>query len=105
VHTFGFAPVQTPAWHVSVCVHPLPSLQLAPSVLAGFEQAPVLALHVPASWHWSLAVHTFGFAPVQTPAWHVSVCVHALPSLQLLPSGLLVGAEHVPVAALQVPAT
>jgi hypothetical protein len=33
----------------------------------------------------------------------VSVCVHALPSLHALPSGLA-GFEQVPVAGLQVPA-
>jgi hypothetical protein len=41
---------------------------------------------------------------VHEPAWHVSVCVHALPSLHEAPS-LLFGFEHVPVAGLQVPAS
>jgi hypothetical protein len=35
----------------------------------------------------------------------VSVCVHALPSLQLLPLVAFVGVEHTPVDGLQVPAT
>jgi hypothetical protein len=38
------------------------------------------------------------------PLWQVSVCVHALPSLQALPSGFA-GFEHMPVAGLHVPAT
>ena len=46
----------------------LPSLQTVPFAAAGFEQAPVVVLQVPAVWHWSLAVQVFGFAPVHTPA-------------------------------------
>jgi len=37
------------------------------------------------------------------PAWHVSVCVQALPSLHAVPFGAL-GFEQVPVAGSQVPA-
>jgi hypothetical protein len=55
--------------HVSVFVQALPSLQAAP-VATGFDQAPVLVLHVPAVWHWSLAVHVTGFDPVHVPLWH-----------------------------------
>ena len=49
--TQGFpAPaVHTPVWQTSGCVHPLPSLQLVPSVAFGFEQAPVEVLQVPAT--------------------------------------------------------
>src|SRR5437667_352120 len=72
--------------------------------LAGFEHVPVAGLQVPASWHWSCAVQLTGFAPVQVPAWHVSVCVQASPSLQAAPLGLA-GLEHAPVAGLQVPAS
>jgi hypothetical protein len=103
VHVTAFAPVQVPDWQVSVCVHAFPSLQLTPSAFAGFEHRPVPVLHVPAVWHWSLAVHVTGFAPVQVPVWHVSVCVHAFPSLQLLPSDFA-GFEQTPVPVLQVPA-
>jgi len=87
VQTTGFDPVQTPVWQVSVCVHAFPSLHAVPLAAFGFEQTPVDVLQVPATWHGSLAVQTTGFEPVQTPLWHVSVCVHALPSLQLVPSG------------------
>ena len=59
---------------------------------------------MPATWHWSLAVQTTGFAPVQVPAWQVVVCVQALPSLQAVPLGAF-GFEQTPVAGLQVPAT
>jgi hypothetical protein len=30
-------------------------------------------------------VQTTGFEPAQTPAWQVSLCVHALPSLHAVP--------------------
>jgi hypothetical protein len=43
--------VQAPAWHVSVCVHELPSLHDVPSVFAGFEHTPVPVLQTPAEWH------------------------------------------------------
>jgi hypothetical protein len=104
VHVTGFAPVQVPAWHESVWVHALPSLHAAPFARFGFEQEPLAGLHVPATWHWSSGVHVTGFAPVQVPAWQVSVWVHALPSLQAEPSDLL-GFEQVPFAGLHVPAS
>src|SRR5580658_5965346 len=81
----GLDPVQVPDWHVSVCVHALPSLQLVPLLAAGFEHTPVLGLQVPATWHWSSAVQRTGFAPVQSPFWQVYdwsqrfVPVHAVP--------------------------
>src|SRR5947207_1635284 len=49
--TTGFVPTQAPAWQVSVCVQPLPSLQVAPSALLGLEQVPLAGSQVPASWH------------------------------------------------------
>ena len=102
VHTTGFEPVHVPLWQVSVWVQALPSLQAVPFGLAGLEQVPFAGLHVPASWHWSDAVHITGFDPMQMPVWQVSVCVQALPSLQLAPSALS-GFEHTPVAGLHVP--
>ena len=44
------------------------------------------------------------FVPVHVPAWQVSLCVQALPSLQLVPL-VAFGFEHTPVVVLQVPAT
>jgi hypothetical protein len=102
--TTGFAPAQTPAWQVSVCVHASLSLQAVPSAIAGFEHWPVAGLHVPATWHWSDAVQTTGFAPVHTPLSQVSLCVQASPSLQAVPSAAT-GFEHCPSAGLHVPAT
>src|SRR5439155_15568690 len=68
------------------------------------EHRPVAVLQVPATWHWSEAVQTTGFEPVQLPLWQVSVCVQALPSLHAVPL-LAIGLAHWPVAVLQVPAT
>jgi hypothetical protein len=104
VQTTGFAPVHVPVWHVSVCVQALPSLQPEPSALGGSEHSPVPVLHVPASWHWSLAVQTTEVPAWQLPDWQVSPSVQALPSLQPDPSALG-GSEHSPVPALHVPAS
>ena len=57
---------------------------------------------MPTSWHWSWAVQVTGFVPVQMPAWHVSVRVHALSSSHVAPLGFA-GFEHVPVDGLHVP--
>jgi len=104
VQLTGLLPVHIPLWQVSVCVQVLPSLQLAPSGLAGFEHVPVVGSQVPATWHWSEAVQVTGFAPAHVPPWQVSVWVQALPSLQLAPLGLA-GFEHVPIVGSQVPAS
>jgi len=104
VHVMGLEPVQTPVWHVSVCVQALASSHAVPFGAFGFEQAPVAGSHVPATWHWSLAVHVTGLEPVHVPAWQLSVCVHASPSLHAVPFGAL-GFEQLPVAGSQVPAT
>src|SRR5208283_4637668 len=77
--------VQTPAWH-EFRSQGLPSLQVVPSGAAGLEHVPLPGSHVPATWHWSLAVHAIGFEPVQVPLTQESLRVHALPSLQLVPS-------------------
>ncbi len=45
-----------------------------------------------------------GFTPVQVPASHVSVRVHASPSSQVVPFGFA-GLEHAPVDGLHVPAS
>lgn len=103
VHVTGFDPVQTPVWHVSVCVHALPSLHVVPFDAVGFEHVPVEGLHVPATWHWSLAVHVTGFDPVHTPAAHAYVCSQRFVPVHVVPS-VTVGFEHVPVDGVHVPA-
>ena len=82
----------------------LGDVQLVPSAAAGFVHCPVVGLHVPATWHVSDAVHTTGFVPMQTPAWQLSVRVHAFPSLHVVPFAAA-GFVHTPVAGLHVPAT
>src|SRR5438093_8740043 len=77
----GFAPQQTPPTQVSVWVHALPSLHVAPSAFVGFEHWPVAGWQGPASWHWSWALHA-AVLPGQVPPWQVSLCVQLSPSLQ-----------------------
>lgn len=45
----------------------MPSLQVVPFAAVGFEHVPLLGLQVPATWHWSSAVHAMGFEPVHVP--------------------------------------
>src|SRR5437867_2047535 len=99
----GLPPVQTPAWQMSVRVQALPSLHAMPSGFAGFEQVPFEGLHVPAAWHWSIAVQTTGGPLWLAPALQVSVSVQALSSVQVRPSGVP-GFEQRPVEGLQAPA-
>src|SRR5437762_2032451 len=104
VQMTGLAPMQLPAWQVSVCVQASPSEQALPSALSGLEQERNAGAQGPAACHWSRAAHTTGFVPVQGPAWQVSVWVQASPSTQALPSALS-GLEQTPLAGSQVPAT
>src|SRR5262245_59460922 len=82
--TIRFAPVQSPALQVSLWVQALPSVLVVTSLFRGLEQVPLAGSQVPATWHWSRAVQTIGFAPTQAPAWQVSVWVQASPSEQAL---------------------
>jgi hypothetical protein len=103
-HATGFDPAHPPCWQVSTWVQAFPSSQVVPFAFGGLVQKPSSGLQVPAMWHWSCAVHTTGFAPVQSPAWQLSVCVHGLPSSQELPS-TRAGFEHAPLFGSQAPAT
>jgi hypothetical protein len=100
----GDAPVHVPAWQVSACVHRFPSLHTVPLDLAGLEQIPEDGSQLPATWHWSDALHVTALEPVQLPAWQVSVCVQAFPSLQVVPLAAT-GLEHAPEEGSHVPAT
>jgi hypothetical protein len=84
-------------------VQALPSLHPVPSGAVGLEQVPLAGSQAPTVWQASLAEQVTGLDPVQAPDWHVSVWVHALPSLQAVPFGAA-GFEQ-PVAGSQVPAT
>jgi len=96
--------VHAPELHWSVCVQALPSLHALPSLFTGFEHAPLVGSQLPATWHWSEAAQSTGFAPKHVPALHWSVCVQALPSLHALPS-LFTGFEQAPLVGSQLPAT
>jgi hypothetical protein len=72
---------QAPLWQAWFAPHGVPG------AASGFEQVPVVELHVPATWHASNAVHVTGFEPTHAPAWHVSSSVHASPSLHAVPDG------------------
>lgn len=85
VHVTGFEPMQVPLRQESVCVQRFPSLQVVPFAAEGFEHTPVLGLHVPATWHGSIAVQTTVAPAVQTPAWHMSFESQRLPSLHAAP--------------------
>src|SRR5438309_455197 len=97
-------PAQTPALQRSPSVLASPSSHGVPSGVTGFEQVPVSGSQVPASWHWSWAVHIAAMPAVHAPPWQVSVAVQALWSSHAAPSVLL-GFEHSPVAGLHVPAS
>jgi len=69
-------------------VQALPSLQLEPLALGGFEQVPVSGSQVPATWHWSLAVQTIGSPSLHArlPGSQLSTPLQALPSSQFAPT-------------------
>src|SRR5438046_1477007 len=103
LQTTDVLPVQVPAWHVSVCMHAFPSSHGVRTRVVEVEHAPVAGSHTPAAWHWSAALQPTGVLPVQVPAWHVSVCVHAFPSSHGVPSRFM-ELEHAPVAGSHTPA-
>jgi hypothetical protein len=103
-HVTGLPPTQLPLWHVSVSVQAFASLHVAPFAATGFEQVPLVGSHVPATWHWSDAVHVTVLPATQLPAWQVSFFVQALPSLHVVPFAAA-GFEHAPLVGSQVPTT
>ena len=84
-------------------MHALPSEQVVPLAATGFEHWPVLALHVPAVWQESIAVHVTGLDPMHAPFWHVSVCVQALLSEHVVPF-VTTGLEQAPLDGSHAPA-
>jgi hypothetical protein len=70
-------------------------LHAVPSGSLGLEQTPEVGSQVPATWHWSLAVHTTGFVPTQVPDSHAPLAKQEFPALHDVPlSGVC---EHVPL--------
>jgi len=101
-HVTGFEPTHAPAVQASVCVQALPSLHVVPSAAVGLEQVPEVGSHAPATWQASAATHVTGLEPTHAPAVHASVCVHALPSLHVVPF-VAAGFEHWPLEGSHVP--
>jgi hypothetical protein len=78
------------------------ALHVVPSGLLGFEQLPLLGLHVPAEWQASSGVQTIAVPAVHVPLWQVSG-VHALLSRSHdVPLDLLMAAGQ-PVAGAHGP--
>jgi len=96
-------PPHVPFWHESFCVQGLPSLQPVPFGALGFEHIPVLELHVPATWHWSIAVQVPGCDPTQVPFPSQAYIRHAFDPLHGVPTAAG-GLEHTPVLELHTPA-
>jgi len=83
----GLPPPQTPVWQVLPVVQASPSLHAVP--LATFvKPQPVLGWHTAATQGLLLPGH-WTAVPLQTPEWQESLAVHALPSLQPVPSATL----------------
>src|SRR5215471_13044331 len=62
------------------------------------EQVPFDGLQTP-GWQPSDDAQTTGLAPTHAPAWQVSLCVQALPSLQAVPLATALGTQApVPVS-------
>jgi len=78
-----------PFWQLSPTVHALPSVHDDPFARSGFEQTPVAGLQVPATWHWSSAVHVTpvqrSVVPAHMPPVHTSFVVFGLPSSHAKP--------------------
>src|SRR5207244_11681097 len=64
--------VHAPASQVSSVHRSLSRSHEDPFALAGFEQRPVVGLHSPASWHWSLAVQVTALPAAHDPSSQVS---------------------------------
>jgi hypothetical protein len=93
-------PRQVPAVQTSNTVQTSPSLQPVPSWSGGKLHWPVAGSHVPTSWQSSAGRQLTGLPATQAPDWQASLCVHASPSSQPVPS-LAAIAAHVPFARLQ----
>lgn len=96
--------MQVPERHAYAWLQRLFPVHAVPSDAFGREQMPLAGSHTPARWHGSEALHVTGFDPMHVPIWHVSLWVHALPSLHVVPLDAM-GFEHVPVLGSHAPAT
>jgi hypothetical protein len=96
-------PEQVPASHRSAIEHGSPSPHGVPSSSFELTHCPVAGSHAP--FTHGLDGHTTAAPiPMHVPDWHASFGVHASPSSQGVPSGLL-GLTHIPVAGSHAPAS
>src|SRR5439155_869382 len=93
-----------PASQVSSVHRSLSRSHEDPFALAGFEQRPVVGLHSPASWHWSLAVQVTALPAAHAPASQVS-SVHRSLSRSHEDPLAFAGFEQRPVVGLHSPAS
>jgi hypothetical protein len=96
---FLAAPVHAPAWQVSFSVHALPSVHAVPFATAVFVQLPEVESHASAV-QVLLSLQFLAAPAAQTPDWHVSLSVHALPSEHTVPFVIATFAQT-PVVVLQ----
>jgi hypothetical protein len=87
--------------HASTPLHALPSVHVVP-LATGVCVTPPAGLHASVVHGLLSSVATLP-VPVHAPAWHVSVAVHALPSVHVVPL-TFAGFEHAPVGGSHVPA-
>src|SRR5262245_32805153 len=76
--------LHVPAWQVSAPLQALPSLHEVPFGAARFRQ-PSTASHE-STVHGLVSAQLSDVPAAHTPAWQVSTPLHALPSVQELPS-------------------
>ena len=84
-------------------MHALLSVHVVPLATGVPLHVPVAGSHVWALRHWVAPGQVTGLPPVQTPPWQVSVCVHPLLSLHVVPFRAVVLFTQ-PVAGLQLSA-
>ena len=96
--SLGVPPVHAPAVHESPIVHGFASSQVVPSWTGIALHAPSAESQAPTEQAESSPEQSGRWPPVQTPAEHVSVAVHASPSSQEVPSsrGTLTHSHLVP---------
>jgi hypothetical protein len=98
--TTGEAPAQLPPPHTSLVVQAFPSSQ---AFVLFVKTQPVAGLQVSVV-HALVSLQTTTAPPLHAPPPHVSLCVHASPSVHAVPS-FAFGFEQTPVAGAQTPAT
>ena len=98
-HTLA-APWHAPPLHTSASVHGSLSLHTVPFMTGELVHTPLLGLHA-AVWHAGAAGQITGAPPRHPPLTHVSMVLHASPSLHSVPFSSGSG-MHPPVASSHI---